>query len=148
MEHLDYEQLFFWKDKKFERKDGEYFIQLNLVPVQVDEDDMMYYQNKQFKIMQHKKTFNGHELPHKQRLFGKWYNEIYECNVPHMDNARLDHSFWSIVPDSIFFNFEDRETALARIDPFNAEYFKKIGYLKWNESKLIEYLTKRICNRK
>lgn len=146
MEHLDYEQHVFWKDKNFSDRKG-YFIQINLMPVEVDREDMEHYQNKQFVLMQHKKSFPGYLLSGKQRLVRKWYNEIYECNIPHMDNARLDHSFWSVVPDSTFFSFLDRELALSRIDPQNAEYFKSIGYLKMSESKLIDYLTKRICNR-
>lgn len=75
----------------------------------------------------------------------KHYNEIYELNFGH---EQLKYRFHSLVPDSVFFNFEDKELALSRVDEFTRNYLIGLDYTHWSSDQTLEYLIKRIQDRK
>ena len=58
-----------------------------------------------------------------------------------------NHCVCSLVDDVKFFSFENRELALTLIFEDDAHKLKSMGYLKWDEHKLIDFMSKRLIKK-
>ena len=74
-------------------------------------------------------------------------DEKYTFPIREINYTAGKHSICSEVDDSVFFTFKDRELALSRIFTEDANNLKHFGYLKWDENKLINFLTKRLIKK-
>jgi hypothetical protein len=119
-------------------------VQMNLEIYDID-NACLSMDNKKNILDGFCKWFTGddlHKITDKKR---KYYNPIIERNFGHIQNR---HCIYSIVPDSVFFSFPDRALALERIDDFNKKYFTDMNYINWSDSYLVEFMAKRISDRK
>lgn len=75
---------------------------------------------------------------------GKYSKPIIEHNVT------LNHDkdyILSQVKDHVFFKIEDRKAAFDLVSEETQMFLKGIGYLKMNDFKLIEFLSKRVIEK-
>ncbi len=73
---------------------------------------------------------------------GKYSKPIIENNIELNSDGLL-----SVVKDHVFFKIEDRKAAFENVIEESQMFLKGIGYLKMSESKLIEFLSKRIIEK-
>lgn len=79
-----------------------------------------------------------------------WYNAkhpiyfpIKEVNFTSANNRFFD----SVISDSVFFSFEDRELALSRIDYESRNRLNELNYKNMNDAQLTIFLSNRLIDR-
>lgn len=74
-------------------------------------------------------------------------DDKYTFPIREVNYEKGKNSICSYLDDSIFFSYKDREKALSMIFEEDANNLISIGYLNWSESKLIDFLSKRILKK-
>mgnify|MGYP001052342579 CR=1 FL=1 len=122
-------------------------LQINLLKYKVDYGDAWHYKNSLRKEKIDKlKNYPDFNQDHSNRFNNfKYYKPIFEYNFISKESHR--YSIKTIVNDSIFFNFENRELALNRIDEKSKDFLLNIGYLKMNDTDLITFMSKRLIEK-
>ncbi len=74
-------------------------------------------------------------------------DDKYLFPIREVNYEKGKNSICSIVDDSVFFSYKDREKALSLIFEEDANNLRYFGYLKWSESQLIDFLSKRMLKK-
>jgi hypothetical protein len=146
-EDLDYIEQ--WKNcMDFNKESNRYEeLQINLLKYNVDYGDAWHYKNSLRKQKINELKNYPHFYKDSCNRFNnfKYYKPIFEYNFISKESHR--YSIKTIVNDSIFFNFENRELALNRIDKKSKDFLLNIGYLKMNDTDLITFMSKRLIEK-
>jgi len=114
-------------------------VQINLIVKKIDLIDVPI--RNHFSVINELVLLKKTEKKYETRT-DKFYFPIHEVNY-----YEGMHKIITVVPDSVFFSFENRELALSLILKSDADKLIKLGYLNFNENQLINFLSKRIINR-
>jgi hypothetical protein len=146
-EDLDYIEQ--WKNcMDFNKESNRYEeLQINLLKYNVDYGDAWHYKNSLRKQKINELKNYPHFYKDNSNLFNnfKYYKPIFEYNFISKESHR--YSIKTIVNDSVFFNFENKEIALNRIDKNSKDFLLNIGYLEMSDTDLITFMSKRLIEK-